>query len=41
MLLLYKEDKWVVAPQGMTFSNKEILEKTMFQEKYYDIELYR
>lgn len=35
------EDKWVVAPRGMTFSNEEILEQTMFQEKYFDIELYR
>nr|WP_185259746.1 inorganic pyrophosphatase [Anaerocolumna chitinilytica] len=35
------EDKWVVAPQGKIFSNEEILEKTMFQEKYFDTELYR
>jgi len=35
------EDKWVVAPKGISYSNKEILKSVMFQEKYFDIELHR
>lgn len=30
------EDKWVVAPEGVTFTAKEILESVWFQEKYFD-----
>jgi len=33
------EDKWVVAPPGMTFTKKEIMELTHFQEQYFDIEI--
>ncbi|MCI8490082.1 MAG: inorganic pyrophosphatase [Lachnospiraceae bacterium] len=29
------EDKWVVCPEDMNFTEKEIAEKTEFQEKYY------
>jgi len=29
------EDKWVVAPAGMTFSESEIRELTYFQEQYF------
>ena len=31
------EDKWVVAPEGMTFTDQEILDATHFQEQYFDI----
>lgn len=30
------EDKWIVAPENMSFSKKEILEIISFQEKYYE-----
>lgn len=33
------EDKWVAAPEGITFSEKEIRELTDFQEKFFDIEI--
>ena len=33
------EDKWVVAPKGMTFSKEEILKQVEFQEKYFETEL--
>ena len=33
------EDKWVVAPEGMTFSQEEIEELTRFQERYFDSEV--
>lgn len=33
------EDKWVVAPQGMTFSKNEIERLTHFQEQYFEIEI--
>ena len=35
------EDKWIVAPEGAVISDKEIAEKTAFQEKYFDGELFR
>ncbi len=35
------EDKWVVAPQGVSPTDEEILGKTEFQEKYFHIELIR
>lgn len=34
------EDKWIVAGEGKTFTEKEILEKTEFQEKFFDDVLY-
>ena len=33
------ENKWVVAPEGMTFSQEEIEELTRFQERYFDIQI--
>ena len=34
------EDKWIVAPEGMSFTPEEILPQIAFQEKFYDGELY-
>ncbi len=33
------EEKWVVAPVGMTFTKKEIGEQIHFQEQYFDSEI--
>ena len=33
------EDKWVVAPEGMTFTKKQIEKMTHFQEQYFDSEI--
>ena len=33
------EDKWVVAPEGMTFTREEIAQAVWFQEQYFDIEI--
>lgn len=33
------EDKWVVAPECMTFSKNEIESLTHFQEQYFDSEI--
>ena len=33
------EDKWVVAPEGSSFSKKEIETLTHFQEQYFDSEV--
>ena len=33
------EDKWVVAPEGVSFTKDEILHKVAFQEHYFNIEL--
>lgn len=33
------EDKWVVAPEGMTFSKDEIIKQTHFQEQYFSIDV--
>ena len=33
------EDKWVVCPENMTFSKKEIAWKTAFQEKFFKTEI--
>lgn len=33
------EDKWVVAPEKMTFSKEEIMNLTDFQEKYFRSEI--
>ena len=30
------EDKWVVAPEGISFSQEEIRDATHFQEQYFD-----
>ena len=35
------EDSWIVAPEGVDFSDEEILEQIHFQEKFFDGELYR
>ncbi len=35
------EDSWIVAPEGMDFSDEEILEQIHFQEKFFDGVLYR
>lgn len=35
------EDKWIVVPKGLIFTDEEILRSVMFQEKYFDIEVYR
>ncbi len=29
------EDKWVVAPEGLSFSAEEIMEKVQFQEQFF------
>ena len=33
------EDKWVVCPENMTFSNEEIEEKVMFQEQFFNMKI--
>ena len=33
------EEKWVVAPEGMTFTKEEIREQLHFQEQYFDSEI--
>lgn len=33
------EEKWVLAPEGMTFTRDEIKRLTDFQERYYTIEI--
>ena len=33
------EDKWVVCPENMSFSKKEIAEKTDFQERFFKMEI--
>lgn len=33
------EEKWIVAPEGMTFSKEEIWEQIHFQERYFDSEI--
>ena len=33
------EDKWVVAPNEMTFTKDEIAGATYFQEQYFDIDI--
>ena len=35
------EDKWVVAPEGISFSIEEIERLTRFQEQYFDIHIER
>lgn len=33
------EEKWVVAPEGMTFTREEIMEQVAFQEQYFQTEV--
>ena len=33
------EEKWVVAPEGVTFSKEEIWEQVKFQEQYFQSEI--
>ena len=33
------EDKWVVAPEGVSFSAEEIMKQVAFQEQYFDSEI--
>lgn len=33
------EEKWVVAPEDVTFSKDEIMEQVKFQEQYYKSEI--
>lgn len=33
------EEKWVLAPEGMTFTKEEIREAVHFQEQYYHTEI--
>jgi inorganic pyrophosphatase len=33
------EDKWIVAPEGVSFTKDEILSKISFQEKFFKTEL--
>ena len=35
------EDKWVVAPRGIDFSDEEIIAKTEFQERFFKTEIIR
>lgn len=34
------EDKWVAAPEGITFTKEEILVQTHFVEQFFQIEVY-
>jgi len=34
------EDKWVVAPEGVTFTKEEIWEQVKFQEQYFKVEIW-
>ncbi|MBP1542984.1 MAG: inorganic pyrophosphatase [Oscillospiraceae bacterium] len=33
------EDKWVVVPEGASFTKEEIAEQVRFQEQYFDSEI--
>ncbi|MBQ9914237.1 MAG: inorganic pyrophosphatase [Clostridia bacterium] len=33
------EEKWVVAPENISFTKEEILEKVFFQEQYFKTEI--
>ena len=35
------EDKWIVAPKGVNFTDREIMDQVYFQEKYFDVEIFR
>jgi inorganic pyrophosphatase len=34
------EDKWIVVPNGFTYSEEEIIKQIEFQEKYFEFEIY-
>ncbi|MGN0637849.1 MAG: inorganic pyrophosphatase [Huintestinicola sp.] len=34
------EEKWVVCPEGLSFSKEEIMEKIKFQEQYFNSEIF-
>jgi len=34
------EDKWVVAPEGVTFTKEEIWDQVKFQEQYFQSEIW-
>lgn len=33
------EDKWIVVPEGTSFTKEEIIKKVDFQEKYFESEI--
>ena len=33
------EEKWIVAPEGMSFTKEEIMKQIYFQEQYFDSEI--
>lgn len=33
------EEKWIVAPEGMTFTKEEIMQQVHFQEQYFKSEI--
>ena len=33
------EEKWIVAPEGMTFTKEEIMQQVQFQEQYFKSEV--
>ena len=33
------EDKWVVAPKGMTFTKQEMMSRVEFQEQFFETEI--
>ena len=33
------EDKWIVAPDGVSFTRDEIMSSVIFQEKYFQFEI--
>ena len=33
------EEKWVVAPENLSFSKEEIIDQVLFQEKYFQWEI--
>ena len=33
------EDKWVVAPESISFSKEDVIEKLAFQEKFFDTKI--
>ena len=33
------EEKWVVAPEDMSFTKEEIMEQVKFQEQYFETEI--
>ena len=33
------EDKWIVVPEGTSFTKEEIIKRVEFQEKYFEVEI--